>query len=301
MVWEPRGKLPLLKATKKMTMKLKTALLAMLASAMLALGNYSAPPNGPCDSPFVGGHTGAPGETSCTGCHGGTSNTGPGSLQLALNDTTLRYSPGEIFDARVTMRQTGRDKFGFVALALKDVGNTTIGTFSIDDPTRTRTFSDGPRKYVSHTPCGADAVPPDSLSWTFHWKAPTTNAGNITLYLAGLSANHNHALSGDDTYTLVVHLLPDSMASSLQGPAIHGPMQLWPNPATSLLNFSLSGDSNTQSAVQAEIWSSTGRLYRLENLQQNALNVTNFEAGVYFVRLIDVAGAVIGQGTFVKI
>jgi len=281
-------------------MKLKTALFPMLACTMLALGNYSSPPNGPCDSPVVGGHTGAPGETSCTGCHGGTSNTGPGSLQLLLSDTTLRYSPGEIFDASVIMRQVGRDKFGFVALALKDVGNTTIGTFSIDDPMRTRTYSDGPRKYVSHTPCGADAVPPDSLAWTFHWKAPPTNVGNITLYLAGLVANHNHALSGDDTYTLVVHLLPDSMASAVHTPAAHRPLQIWPNPATNTVNFSVEGISNADSAVKAEIWSSDGRLHTSSNLTQNALNVENLEAGIYFVRLKDKAGIVMGQASFVK-
>lgn len=181
--------------------------LLITAAAMLSLANFTPAFNGPCDSPVVGGHTGAPGETSCTGCHGGVTNTGPGSLQLALSDTTLRYSPGEIFDATVTMRQSGLNKFGFVGLALKDAGNTTIGAFTIDDIVRTRTFSDGPRKYVSHTPRGADASPPDSLSWTFHWKAPTTNMGNITLYIAGLAANHNHGLSGDFTYTLMVHLV----------------------------------------------------------------------------------------------
>lgn len=269
-----------------------------LAAALLALANFSpAPPSGPCDSPVVGGHTGAPGETSCTGCHGGTANTGPGSLTLTLNDTTLRYVPGEVFDATVTLRQTGRDKFGFVGLALKDAGNTTIGTFTIDDPVRTRTFNDGPRKYVSHTPCGADAVPPDSLTWTFHWKAPATNVGNITLYLAGLAANHNHGLSGDDTYTLAVHFVPDTILLSAKDPISVNRLQIWPNPAADVLHFSKEWSGL---AHDAEVWSANGGLQFTVPLTQNQLSVKELSAGFYWLRVRDDNGAILGLASFLK-
>lgn len=281
-------------------MTVKTLLIPMLAAMLFTMANFSSPPNGPCDSPVVGGHTGAPGESSCTGCHGGTSNTGPGSLTLALSDTTLRYVPGETFDATVVMRQTGFDKFGFVGLALKDAGNTTIGTFTIDDAVRTRTYNDGPRKYVSHTPCGADATPPDSLSWTFHWKAPATNVGNITLYIAGLAANHNHALSGDDTYTLMVHLIPDSIALGLQDPASLRRLQLWPNPASDVVHFSVVGDSDNGSTRMAEVWSADGRFLSSTPLTQNNLSVADLQSGVYRLRITNENGAVLGQTTFLK-
>ena len=277
-------------------MTVRRLLCLLLPATLFALLNFSTPPAGPCDSPVVGGHTGAPGESSCTGCHGGAANTGPGSLQLLLNDNTLRYTPGETFDASVTLRQSGRDKFGFVALALKDAGNTTIGTFSIDDALRTRTYSDGPRKYVSHTPCGADAVPPDSLSWTFHWKAPGTNVGNITLYLAGLVANHNHALSGDDTYTLVVHLLPDSSSSVRNIPASFRRLKIWPNPTADVLHFEMEAGVSS-----AEIWSADGRLWRVTTLTQNKLSVPGLEPGVYFLRLKGDDGLIIRQAAFVKL
>ncbi|MBK8923464.1 MAG: hypothetical protein IPM81_18525 [Saprospirales bacterium] len=282
-------------------MTIKPVLVPMLAAAFLALANVSPSPPGPCDSPVVGGHAGAPGETSCTGCHGGTANTGPGSLTLTLGDTTLLYSPGETFDATVVMKQAGRDKFGFVGLALKDAGNTTIGTFTIDDMVRTRTFNDGPRKYVSHTPCGADAVPPDSLSWTFHWKAPATNVGNITLYLAGLVANHNHALSGDDTYTLTVHLVPDSTVSGVKDPASASSLRLWPNPASEAVYFALEGANSGQTVHQAEIWSAAGQLVCITDLTENKLTVAGLEAGGYRLFLRDEDGAVIGQANFVKL
>jgi len=281
-----------------MTKNLRIPLAAL--AALLALANFTPPTTGPCDSPVVGGHTGAPGETSCTGCHGGTANTGPGSLALTLSDTTLRYVPGEVFNATVWLRQTGIDKFGFVGLALKDAGNTTVGTFTIDDAVRTRTYSDGPRKYVSHTPCGADAVPPDSLSWTFHWKAPATNVGNITLYLAGLAANHNHALSGDDTYTLMVHLVPDSMMLGVHGLASASRLQVWPCPVTDVIHFANEGAKDKLTAHRAEIWSADGRLLCTTALTQSQVPVDNLEAGVYLLRLTDRDGMAMGQTTFVK-
>jgi len=282
-------------------MTLKTFSIPLLAATLFSLGNFSPPPNGPCDSPVVGGHTGAPGESSCTGCHGGTANTGPGSLQLTLNDTTLRYTPGETFDATVVLRQAGLDKFGFVGLALKDAGNTTVGTFTIDDVVRTRTFSDGPRKYVSHTPCGADATPPDSLSWTFHWKAPATNVGNITLYLAGLASNHNHALSGDDTYTLMVHLLPDSIGLGVEDPASANRLRVWPNPVSDLLHISVDAVDGIGLASQAVIWAADGRLLSCTALTQNQVSVADLKAGIYRLNITDEEGMVLGQASFVKL
>ena len=46
-------------------MTIKPLLVPIFAAALLALANFSPPSPGPCDSPLVGGHTGAPGETSC--------------------------------------------------------------------------------------------------------------------------------------------------------------------------------------------------------------------------------------------
>ena len=267
---------------------------------MLALANFSPPPTGPCDAPLVGGHIGAPGESSCTGCHGGTANTGPGSLSLQLSDTTLLYTPGELFDATVTLRQPGRDKFGFVGLALKDAGNTTVGTFTIDDALRTRTYNDGPHKYVSHTPCGADAAPPDSLSWTFHWQAPLTNVGNITLYLAGLAANHNHALSGDDTYAPTVHLIPDSTILGVNAPTQPNFLRLWPNPVADIVYFHMDDPNDNCPANRAEIWSADGRLLSASALTEPQISVDNLEAGVYLLRLMNGESRVIGQASFVK-
>ena len=269
-------------------------------SIVFLLNFSSLPPTGPCDSPFVGGHTGAPGETSCTGCHVGTANTGPGSLELMLSDTTFLYSSGELFDATVILRQPGRDKFGFVGLALKDIDNSTIGNFTIDDEVRTRTFNDGPRNYVSHTPCGADAVPPDSLSWTFHWQAPTTNVGEITLYLAGLASNHSHSLGGDDTYTLSIRLVPDSMVSKINDIPAPDNLRLWPNPVSDVIHFAFENSSDNRFVSFAEIWSVDGcQMYTIAR-PQNQLLVGDLVPGLYHLRLSNKNRDLLGQTSFVK-
>ncbi len=41
-----------------------------------------------CDSPVVGGHSGAPGSPGCEYCHGGSPNTGTGSVTFDLEMTS---------------------------------------------------------------------------------------------------------------------------------------------------------------------------------------------------------------------
>lgn len=165
--------------------------------------------NGLCDSPLIGDHTGAPGETNCTGCHPGTANSGTGTLDFNLGGTTT-YVPGQIYNGTVILSQASLDKFGFVATALKNSNNTTAGTFAINDNVRTRLFSSGGRNYVSHTPCGADATTPGTINWNFTWQAPQTDVGEITIYISSLAANHSHGTSGDETYTSSILLSPST-------------------------------------------------------------------------------------------
>ncbi len=260
----------------------------LLAASVLALSFWM---ESPCDSPLVGGHTGAPGETGCDGCHGGTPNTGPGTLTLDWSDTSGHYVPGQVYDAIVTLEQADRDKLGFVALALKDSGNTTTGQFSIDDADRTRTFSDGPRKYVSHTPCGADAVPSGSLSWTFHWQAPATDVGAVTIYLAGLAANHNHNTSGDDAYELTLHLTPaDSVASASGERFDKAAFSLHPNPVLAGGQLNVRLTLPKAGRLEFRLLDVAGRAVRSFDFgekgageQMSLLDLAGLGSGVYFL------------------
>ena len=52
----------------------------------------------PCSAPVLGAsHSGAPGEVSCTGCHSGSANSGPGNINYLIGNGTSTYSPNELF------------------------------------------------------------------------------------------------------------------------------------------------------------------------------------------------------------
>ncbi len=159
----------------------------------------------PCDSPIVGDHSGAPGETNCSGCHSAPVNPNIPELTFAFGNNEISYMPGKTYNIKVGIKRFGHDKFGFVCSSL-DTLNTSKGVFLISNTATTRKYTLGGRNYISHTPCGADSA--NQISWTYQWTAPTTNKGAIKLYMSMLVANHDHALTGDTTYTRVLTLLP---------------------------------------------------------------------------------------------
>ena len=159
----------------------------------------------PCSAPWLGAsHSGAPGEVSCTGCHSGSSNTGPGTINYLIGNGTSTYSPNELYTIVFGMDEEEVNQFGFQTVALKVSNNSNAGTFSLTDEENTRLMSGMGRTYVGHTVCGADVDPPGSIEWSFNWQAPSSDIGDINFYLSSLATNHNHSTSGDHTYTQVI-------------------------------------------------------------------------------------------------
>jgi hypothetical protein len=161
----------------------------------------------PCDSPLVGDHSGAPGETDCSGCHISPVNPNNPELSFKIENNETKYLPGKSYKVIVSIKRKGHDKFGFVCTSLDSL-NQSNGAFSLINSVTTRVFSENKRSYISHTPCSADSK--DSVQWTYYWIAPSTSVGKINLYLALLVANHDHELTGDTTYTRVLSLSPEN-------------------------------------------------------------------------------------------
>ncbi len=158
-----------------------------------------------CDSPIVSDHSGAPGETTCSGCHSAPVNPDFPDLHFDISSSDSTYIPGNTYLVRLSIRRAGHNKFGFVCSSLDSL-NLSKGTFDLINTITTRKYSMGGRDYISHTPCGADGI--DSISWTFNWRAPDSSKGKIKIYMSMLVANHDHALTGDTTYTRVISLSP---------------------------------------------------------------------------------------------
>ena len=167
--------------------------------------------NGPCDSPVVGDHSGAPGETDCSGCHGDPLNPDIPNFKFEFGNNDSTYIPGTTYIISVSMVRPGHDKFGFVSSAL-DTLDKSKGIYSLINTITTRKYTLVGRNYISHTPCGADS--PDSIKWTYNWTAPATDKGKITMYLAMLVANHDHAITGDTSYTKTLTINPEMSSAT---------------------------------------------------------------------------------------
>lgn len=142
-----------------------------------------------------GGLTGAPGEGTCTSCHGGSildGNTGMNSV--ILDGGAENFIPGETVSVNVSLTD-GSNKNGFQVVVL-DQNDEMAGSFVITDATNTqpRTNANGQRSYVTHTNSG-NAL----SSWEFDWEVPL-GIEEATFYLATNKTNSNNATSGDQVY-----------------------------------------------------------------------------------------------------
>jgi hypothetical protein len=170
-------------------------LLATIASLAPEAAAYSDVP--------PAGRTGAPGETTCTSCHGAL-NDGQGTL--LLGGVPSSYVPGEHYTFTVSLSRAGATRWGFEVTSLFTTGGAYAGTLAA--PSNLTLFQTKTSKgYVSHTnTLGADgtfATTTDGpVVWSFDWTAPASGAGNVTFYLVGLAADYDgDAGPGDLVYT----------------------------------------------------------------------------------------------------
>jgi hypothetical protein len=274
-----------------MKAKIILSVFAVTVSTILLCAFHSPEVLSPCDAPLVGDHSGAPGETNCTACHAGTNNSGTGTITLDVGGGMTDYVPGQTYICTVTVSQTNTDKMGFCCLALQNSNNTSIGSFSLIDPTRTRLYTLGSRNYCSHNPCGADALSLGFNQWTFNWTAPSTNAGNVTLYLGALATNHNHATSGDYAYTRSVTLSP-SATSINEIPYAVTNFSVFPVPASE--QFTVSFENLSEEKLQLSVCDLQGRVIKIlsdENLPQGKISKSfsiqelGLNVGIYFISI----------------
>lgn len=159
------------------------------------------------------GNTGAPGEGTCAGCHFG----GPLGGQLRIDGVPDFYSPSQEVDVTVNLTQAGRVRFGFQLTAIDDQGNAA-GEIIVTDAARTQlrsgNFGGHDRTYIEQNQTGSSGT--GGTSWTFRWRAPSTNVGRVTFYVAGLTANNDSTSIGDSTYLSQRSLNPAPSSRALR-------------------------------------------------------------------------------------
>lgn len=149
------------------------------------------------------GHTGAPGEATCSDCHVGS--PGPGTFQIIA---PAAYVPGQTYEivVRHQTTQATRLRWGFQLTALS--GNEAAGTF-VNTSANTQTLEENSRRYIEHTAPGTFGLQQFGAQWTFNWVAPPIDVGTVDFWAAGNQANNDGTENGDQIYT--------AMASSQAG------------------------------------------------------------------------------------
>jgi hypothetical protein len=145
-------------------------------------------------------NTNAPGESNCTSCHSGslqTSGANYNNISFSGNFTGGGYIPDSTYTITLSYSQSGRSKFGFQLTCLTS-NNTMAGTLSSTSSATsvsTGSVSGGTRSYMNHTSSGNSGS--GSISWTFQWKAPSTNVDSVTFYSIVNSSNNGGSTASD--------------------------------------------------------------------------------------------------------
>ncbi len=165
--------------------------------------------------------TGAPGEWTCanaqTGCHANATVTNDNTNivnTLTYSAADSSYVPGQTYTLTLKAQKSGINKFGFGMVALQNSNTANTGTFVITDPNRTQIISGtgslSTRKYVTHKTNGTPQVSPGVGQWSFNWKAPASNVGNITFWYATNCTDNSGDEDGDALYLSSFQIHPFS-------------------------------------------------------------------------------------------
>lgn len=193
------------------------AAFAVIPTAFVFLSNSNGPQAAVAGSPLEGGN-------NCTQCHGGTANSGAGSLQIS---GLTEYNPGETYTISVNINDESSSKFGFQAIAL-DADNNPIGTISAG--TGTKIYTQAGSDYIEHSAPSTDGA------FSFEWTAPETSEGDVTFYASGNASNGNNAVSGDNIYTASETVSP--ISSSIDEAKYNDLKFIQLSPGTIQLNLS---------------------------------------------------------------
>lgn len=130
----------------------------------------------PDGRPSIAAQTGAPGETNCATCHGASLKVGGAESVLtikdSLNNVVSEYEPNHTYNFTFSYSIGGKKGFQMVSLS---TSNTQAGSFTAGVGSKINNLNS--KQYINHSSS-------NNSSWTYKWKAPSTDIGNITFYVA---------------------------------------------------------------------------------------------------------------------
>lgn len=240
----------------------------------------------------IAGRTGSPGETNCTNCHKAEVNSGGGSIVINSDIPVGGYTLSKIYHITVTIKQTGVSLFGLGVEAL-NANNSNGGTLKVTNSSETKSLTSAGRTNIVHQLNGGQVNTAGTKIFVFDWKAPATDIGKVTFYVAGLAANGDTKDdAGDKTYTTTLAVNANSVAGIMESTRENQiDMAIFPNPAKEKVN--LKYDLKKAGLVTISLHNSQGQL--LTTLYSDIKTAGNYEedfkldgnyaAGIYFIKI----------------
>lgn len=239
------------------------------------------------------GNANAPGETgtTCLNCH----IRGPYTpiFDLLISDgagnRVNHYLPGQQYSFEVRVADiSGKAKtFGFQVVPLDEEDNF-VGTWS-QLGSRVRKIKDLGREYLTHS------APSSTGIFKAVWTAPEKDLGNITFYLAGVTADGEGASIGDNADT-TKFIIP-SLTSDIKNMNF-SPLEVFPSITSDRINVQI--DSDLESLLVFDIHGKLVKKLHDLPIGNYPIEVVDFGAGSYFIQGIGKDGIKTATARFLK-
>jgi len=212
-------------------------------------------PGGKTNSPMDG--------QNCTGCHGGTINSGTGTATITTNIPVAGYVIGNTYTITLTGVQSGIIKFGFELTA--ENGNNKTGDLMITDNTTKLANSNNA---VTHKSSGTSGN--STKSWSMDWTPTANSTGSTTFYAALMFANGNgNDDSGDKVFT-TSHSVNEAIISASNDLSVKNDFTF--NSASKIIE--------TQKTVN--VYDISGKL--VLTTTSNSTNLSHLKTGIYIIK-----------------
>ncbi|MBK6524119.1 MAG: hypothetical protein IPG07_00335 [Crocinitomicaceae bacterium] len=224
--------------------------------------------------------TGAPGESNCTICHGGTTQSASGNIDVTFSGAGNEYIVGQSYT--ITISIAAGAKNGFQATIL-DNTNTKAGTFT--SGTNYGLTNSGGRQYARQN------VSSGVTSWTIHWTAPATDVGDLTFYFAFNKSNNMGNTSGDIIYLGQFNIASAVFNTITEHEKTDQQIRMWYDQHNGSLNYNFtlqeSADImlNVQDLSGKLIFQQKSGVHAPGEYQTNSVLTERPEAGIYIVSL----------------
>jgi hypothetical protein len=143
--------------------------------------------------------TGAPSETNCTQCHGGTAQDGSSenilSVKTAGGNDVLMYDLNTEYDVSLLL-SSNPSKKGFQSVVLTSTLDMA-GSFTAISGGGAQIKNISNKNYATHS---SSSNTLSTTAWKWKWTSPASAVGPVTFYIASNKANGNGQSSGDVIY-----------------------------------------------------------------------------------------------------